>query len=62
MRFLIDGVEKADIGKDLAKIPDKHMFLWVGSPLYQDGTWYTQTNIPFLKDDKYSIIDYIKID
>ncbi len=62
VRFLIDGVEKADIGKDLAKIPDKHMFLWVGSPLYQDGTWYTQSNIPFLKDDKYSIIDYLKIE
>ncbi len=62
VRFLLDGQEKAVITKDIAKIPDKHMFLWIGSPLYQDGTYFLQSDIPFLKHDKQSIIDYIRID
>lgn len=60
--FWVDGFEKAVITKDMAKIPDRYMFLWIGSPLYQDGTYFKQSDIPFLKYDKYSIIDYIKIE
>ena len=62
IRFLVDGYEKAVITKSMAKIPDRHLFLWIGSPMYQDGTYYAQSIIPFLKDDKHSIIDYIKIE
>jgi beta-glucanase (GH16 family) len=62
VRFLVDGQEKGIITNHMAKIPDKHMYLWIGSPLYQDGTYYSQSEIPFLKYDKESIIDYIKIE
>jgi hypothetical protein len=62
VRFLVDGAEQAIITKDMASIPDKYMFLWIGSPLYQDGIYYSQSNIPFLKYDKHTIIDYIKIE
>jgi hypothetical protein len=59
---MLDGQEKALITKNMAAIPDKYMFLWIGSPMYQDGTYYLQSFIPFLKYDKQSIIDYIKIE
>lgn len=62
VRFMLDGYETAVITSDMAAIPDKYMFLWIGSPLYQDGTYYAQSNIPFLKTDKHTIIDYIKIE
>jgi len=62
VKFMVDGQEKALITGDEAKIPDKYMFLWIGSPLYQDGTYYSQTSIPFLANDKKTIIDYIKIE
>jgi|GEM_PF-3005467 len=62
VRFLLDGEETAVLTKDMAAIPDKYMFLWIGSPMYQDGTYYAQSNIPFLKEDKHTIIDYIKIE
>ena len=62
VRYMLDGAEVAVITKDMAKIPDKHMFLWIGSPLYQDGTFYAQFSIPFLRNDKQSVIDYIKIE
>lgn len=62
VRFLLDGKQTAVITTRMAKIPDKHMYLWIGSPLYQDGTYYTQSNIPFLKYDKETVIDYIKIE
>ncbi|HLP52038.1 MAG TPA: family 16 glycosylhydrolase [Chitinophagales bacterium] len=62
VRYLVDGVEKAVIPKEMAKIPDKHLFLWIGSPLYQDGTYYLQSFIPFLKYDKKVVVDYIKIE
>ncbi|MES2619543.1 MAG: glycoside hydrolase family 16 protein [Bacteroidota bacterium] len=62
VRFLLDGKEVGIISKNMAKIPDKHMFLWIGSPMYQDGTYYAQSHIPFLKYDKESVIDYIKIE
>jgi beta-glucanase (GH16 family) len=60
--FKLDGKETAVITPDMAAIPDKHMFLWIGSPLYQDGTYYSQNSIPFLKQDKFSVIDYIRIE
>ncbi len=62
VRFLLDGVETADITKDAAKIPDKYLYLWIGCPIYQDGTWYAQSGVPFLKRDKKSVIDYIRIE
>lgn len=62
VRFLLDGKQTALITRDMAKIPDKHSFLWIGSPMYQDGTYYEQSSIPFLKYDKRSIIDYIRIE
>ncbi len=62
VRFVVDGTERAVLTKDVAAIPDKHMFLWIGSPMYQDGTYYMQSHIPFLKYDKQTIIDYIKIE
>lgn len=62
VRFLVDGYEQAVITKDMAKIPDKYMFLWIGSPMYQDGTYFLQSDIPFLKHDKQTIVDYIRID
>jgi hypothetical protein len=62
VRFLLDGKEEAVITPDMAKIPDKYLFLWIGSPIYQDGTYYSQIKIPFLEKDKQSVIDYIKIE
>jgi hypothetical protein len=62
IRFLVDGTEHALITKDMAAIPDKYLFLWIGSPLYQDGTYYQQSSVPFLQKDKYTIIDYIRIE
>ena len=62
VRFLVDGYEQADITKEMAKIPDKYAFLWIGSPLYQDGTYYAQSSIPFLVRPKQTIIDYIRIE
>ena len=62
VRFSIDDEEVAFIRPDMARIPNKPMYLWIGSPIYQDGTLYTQSHIPFLEKDKYSIIDYIRIE
>ena len=62
VRFLVDGWEQADITKDMAKIPDKYAFLWIGSPLYQDGTYYAQSSIPFLIRKKQTVVDYIRIE
>ena len=62
IRFLVDGKECALITREMAKIPDKYLFLWIGSPMYQDGTYYNQSSIPFLQRDKESVIDYIKIE
>lgn len=62
VRFLVDGCEEAIITKDMAKIPDKYAFLWIGSPLYQDGTYYSQSSIPFLLRSKQTVVDYIKIE
>lgn len=62
VRFLVDGQETAVIPNTMAQIPDKHLFLWIGTPMYQDGTYYLQSFIPFLKYDKKAVIDYIKIE
>lgn len=62
VRFLLDGQETAILTNDMASIPNTYMFLWIGSPLYQDGTYFAQSNIPFLETDKQTIIDYIKIE
>lgn len=62
VRFLLDGKEVGLITKDMADIPDTHMFLWIGSPMYQDGTYFSQSQIPFLETEKQTIIDYIRID
>ena len=62
VRYLLDGTEVAMITNEMAKIPDTYMFLWIGSPLYQDGTFYSQVSIPFLRSDKQTVIDYIKIE
>lgn len=62
VRFLVDGHETAVITKDAAKIPDRSLFLWVGCPMYQDGTWYAASSVPFLETDKRSVVDYIRIE
>ncbi|MBX2903237.1 MAG: family 16 glycosylhydrolase [Chitinophagales bacterium] len=62
VRMFIDGKETACFTPEYCAIPNKHMFLWIGSPIYQDGTIYTQSYIPFLESDKETIIDYIKIE
>ena len=62
VRFLVDGKECALITKEMAKIPDKYLFLWIGSPMYQDGTFYNQSSVPFLEKDKESTIDYIRVE
>ncbi len=62
VRMFVDGKEGADFTPNYISIPDKHLFLWIGSPIYQDGTFYSQTAIPFLESGKETIIDYIKIE
>lgn len=62
VRFLLDGKETALITGNMAAIPDSYMFLWIGSPIYQDGTYYSQSSMPFLEKEKRSVIDYIKIE
>lgn len=62
VRFSVDGKEAALITPDMARIPNKPMYLWIGSPIYQDGTLYTQSHIPFLTTDKSSCVDYILIE
>lgn len=58
----IDGKVKAKFDKTIGSIPDKYMSLWIGSPLYQDGTYFDAKQIPFLEKDKFTIIDWIKIE
>jgi hypothetical protein len=62
IRMFVDGKETASFTPEYCAIPDKHMFLWIGSPIYQDGTYYTQSFIPFTESDKETIIDYIRIE
>ena len=60
--FYIDGKYVSQITPAYAYIPNKPMYLWVGSPLYQDGTFYDIHQIPFLKEDQISHKKWIKIE
>ncbi len=62
IHYKIDGEEVAKIDWTMAKIPDEYAFLWVGSPMYQDGTYYSQNSIPFLPSDQFSHVRYISIE
>ncbi|MCP4443513.1 MAG: family 16 glycosylhydrolase [Aureispira sp.] len=60
--YLVDGEQKAFIDWRMADIPDEYAFLWISSPIYQDGTYYSQQQIPFLDKDHFSHIRYISIE
>lgn len=60
--YKVDGRQVAQIDWRMAKIPDEYSFLWIGSPIYQDGTYYSQNGIPFLPTDRFSHIRYISIE
>jgi len=60
--YKVDGKIKAKIDWRMAKIPDRYAFLWIGSPIYQDGTYYAQNQIPFLPYDAFTHIRYISIE
>ncbi len=62
VKFFIDGKLVGHITEREGAIPDKHLFFWIGSPIYQDGTFYDQRKIPFLEEDKFSHIKWIKIE
>ena len=62
IRYLLDGVETAYFTNKDVKIPDQELYLWIGSPLYQDGTYFSQTDIPFIPNDMFSEIDWIRIE
>jgi len=62
IHYKIDGKEVAKIDWTMAKIPDEYAFLWIGSPMYQDGTYYAQSGIPFIPTDQFSHIRYISIE
>ena len=62
VRYVLDGKEVALITRKMAKIPDQEAYLWIGSPIYQDGTYYAQTQIPFLPYDMLDEIDWIRIE
>lgn len=60
--YKVDGKEMAKIDWRMAKIPDEYSFLWIGSPIYQDGTYYAQSLIPFFPEDLITHIRYISIE
>lgn len=60
--YLLDGEQKAFINWEMADVPDEYAFLWISSPIYQDGTYYSQMQIPFLEKDHFSHIRYISIE
>lgn len=62
VRFYVDSKEVGLITPDMAAIPDKHMFLWMATLIIQDGLFYNQQQVPFLKEDKFSHIKWIKIE
>lgn len=62
IQYKIDGIQVAKIDWRMAKIPDEYAFLWIGSPMYQDGTYYAQSGIPFIPTDQFSHIRYISIE
>ncbi len=62
VEFFIDGISKAKITSDWAKIPDQPCNVWINSPIYQDGTYYDQRDIPFFSKDYFTHIRYISIE
>jgi hypothetical protein len=62
VKYLLDGQEQAYFTNKEVKIPDKELYLWIGSPLYQDGTYYSQNDIPFIPYDSFSEVDWIRIE
>lgn len=62
VEYFVDGTMLSRIRKEWAKIPDSNMFLWLGTPIYQEGNYYTVSYLPFFDTPKYSYIDYIKIE
>jgi len=62
VQFKVDGREVGLITPEMAAIPDKHMFLWMSTLLIQDGVFYNQQEVPFLAEDKFSHIKWIKIE
>lgn len=62
VKYYVDGIMLSKIQSDWAKIPDRNMFLWIGTPIYQEGNYYTISYLPFFDTSKYSYIDYIKIE
>ncbi|MFN8287539.1 MAG: glycoside hydrolase family 16 protein [Chitinophagales bacterium] len=62
VEYFVDGKRLSHISKEWAKIPDSNMFLWIGTPIYQEGNYYTVSYLPFFDTPKYSYIDYIKIE
>lgn len=60
--FLLNGVQKAVINWEMADIPDEYTFLWLGTLIYQDGTYYSQQQIPFYETTRFSHIRYISIE
>lgn len=62
VEFYIDHDLKARIDKAWAKIPDQPCNVWINSPIYQDGTFYTQSDIPFFSQDHFSHIRFMSIE
>lgn len=60
--YKVDGEKVAYIDWTMARIPDQYCFFWIGSPIYQDGTYYAQDRMPFLPKDMFSHIRYISIE
>lgn len=60
--YKVDGKEEAYIDWTMARIPNEYSFLWIGSPIYQDGTYYSQDRMPFLPKDMFSHIRYISVE
>jgi beta-glucanase (GH16 family) len=60
--FQIDKETVGIITPQEAAIPNVYMYLWIGSPIYQDGTYYSQPQIPFLETAKKCEIKSIIID
>ncbi|MCP4443512.1 MAG: family 16 glycosylhydrolase [Aureispira sp.] len=60
--YWVDDVQKAIVNWEMADIPDEYVFLWLGSLIYQDGTYYSQADIPFYETTRFSHIRYISIE
>lgn len=60
--YKVDGEQFAYINWEMAKIPDQYCFLWIGCPIYQDGTYYSQNSIPFFPRDQFAHIAYMAVE